>query len=79
MPISFALRSAVEGGTTPTTAVTLQYMIDNYRIPQPPILPFALEPPIRSLRSAQLDILNLFGLSTIFTTGDITTEEEEQQ
>jgi Flp pilus assembly protein CpaB len=61
IPITYALRSANDAGSTPTTAVSLQYLIENYGIPRPPVLDFALEPPIRSLRGAQLDIFTDFG------------------
>ncbi len=60
IPITLALRSANDTGTPPTTAVTLQYLIENYSIPQPPILPFALEPAIRRLRDSQSFILEQF-------------------
>ncbi|NJL92826.1 MAG: hypothetical protein HC915_03430 [Anaerolineae bacterium] len=56
IPMTFLLRSAVDQGTgAATTAVTLQYLIETYAIPQPPILPFALEPAITSLRSLTLE------------------------
>src|SRR5690606_9595379 len=35
IPITLALRSATDAGSTPTTAVTLQYLIETYSIPQP--------------------------------------------
>jgi len=60
IPMTFTIRAANDTGTTPTTAVTLQYLIENYSIPQPPILPFALEPAITSLRGNQLVILRTF-------------------
>lgn len=71
VPLTLALRSASpsEGGDQPTTAVTLQYLIETYNIPQPPILPFALEPGITSLRSAQLDIFTEFSFPTTDQTG----------
>lgn len=50
IPINITLRNPSDTGSTPTTAVTLQYLIDNYSVPNPPILPFALEPPITSIR-----------------------------
>ncbi|MFP4321194.1 MAG: hypothetical protein ACLFTK_01940 [Anaerolineales bacterium] len=67
IPITLALRSATDAGTTPTTAVTLQYLIENYNIPQPPILPFALEPAIRRLRDSQSFLLNEFRLIDVST------------
>ena len=68
IPMTFALRSATETGATPTTAVSLQYMLANFAISEEdiPTLPFALEPPIRSLRTVELDIFNDF----VVTTGD---------
>jgi Flp pilus assembly protein CpaB len=50
LPITLALRSANDLTRTPTTAVTLEYMINTYNVPQPPRLPYALEPAIRSIR-----------------------------
>lgn len=75
IPVTFALRSATDTGSVPTTAVTLQYLIENYAIPQPPILPFALEPPIRSLRSVQLEVFRTF---TFDETGRPTTQQTPQ-
>lgn len=62
IPVTYILRAADDprDAVTPTTAVTLQYLIENYSISQPPILPFALEPAIDSLRSNQLDIFSVF-------------------
>lgn len=73
IPITFALRSATDTGSTPTTAVTLQYLIENYSIPQPPILPFALEPPIRSLRTVQLEVFRTFQVDD---EGNVTPDEQ---
>jgi Flp pilus assembly protein CpaB len=58
IPITLALRSAQSDPTTPTdqpTSVTLQYMIENYNIAQPPTLPYALEPALRSIRQLILE------------------------
>lgn len=64
IPISFALRSATDSSEVATTAVTLQYIIETYSIPNPPILPFSLEPAIRSVRSTtSLDLFNSFFFS----------------
>ena len=62
IPMTFALRSAIAGQETPTTAVSLQYMLTNYAISEEdiPNLPFALEPPVRSLRTVELDIFSEF-------------------
>jgi Flp pilus assembly protein CpaB len=61
IPITLVLRSA-QGDpsikTDPTSSVSLQYMIETYNITQPPALPYALEPALRSIRS-------LFAGSTI--------------
>jgi len=51
IPITLTLRNARDQAPNPTTAVTLQYMIENYQIAQPPALPYALEPALRSIRS----------------------------
>jgi len=61
IPVTLALRAINSPDNSQTTAVTLQYLIDNYAIPQPPILPFALEPPINRLRTIQLDVFSGFG------------------
>lgn len=60
IPTTYVLRAVNDASSTPTTAVTLQYLIENYSIPRPPILDFALEPPIRSLRGSQLDLFRGF-------------------
>jgi hypothetical protein len=62
IPMTFALRSATETGATPTTAVSLQDMLTNFAITEEdiPNLPFALEPPIRSLRTVELEIFSDF-------------------
>ncbi len=53
IPITLALRSAQGDPTAPTdqpTSITLQYMIENSNVAQPPTLPYALEPALRSIR-----------------------------
>jgi Flp pilus assembly protein CpaB len=66
IPFSFALRSATDSSEVATTAVTLQYIIETYSIPNPPILPFSIEPAIRSVRSTTtLDLFSTF----FFTPG----------
>lgn len=50
LPITLALRGVNDLTRTATTAVTLEYMINTYNVPQPPRLPYALEPAIRSIR-----------------------------
>ncbi|MBE2193299.1 MAG: hypothetical protein IAE83_03920, partial [Anaerolinea sp.] len=55
LPITLALRSSRDlDRTQTTTAVTLEYMINTYNVPQPPRLPYALEPAIRSIRRLTL-------------------------
>jgi Flp pilus assembly protein CpaB len=66
IPFSFALRSATDSSEVATTAATLQYIIETYSIPNPPILPFSIEPAIRSVRSTTtLDLFSTF----FFTPG----------
>lgn len=52
LPITLALRSARDRNAPPTStnAVSLEYMISEYRVPQPAALPYSLEPAIRSIR-----------------------------
>lgn len=50
LPITLALRSSNDLTRTATNAVTLEYMLSTYNVPQPPRLPYALEPAIRSIR-----------------------------
>jgi Flp pilus assembly protein CpaB len=52
IPMTLTLRSVKDKGapSNQTTAVTLQYMIENYQVAQPPALPYALEPALRSIR-----------------------------
>ncbi|PJF36972.1 MAG: Flp pilus assembly protein CpaB [Candidatus Thermofonsia Clade 1 bacterium] len=52
LPITLALRSARDRNAPPTStnAVSLEYMITEYRVPQPAALPYSLEPAIRSIR-----------------------------
>ncbi len=50
IPITLTLRNVRDTQPAQTTSVTLQYMIENYNIAQPPALPYALEPALRSIR-----------------------------
>ncbi|MCC7449412.1 MAG: Flp pilus assembly protein CpaB [Anaerolineae bacterium] len=50
IPITLTLRNARDTAPNPTTSVTLQYMIENFNVTQPPSLPYALEPALRSIR-----------------------------
>jgi Flp pilus assembly protein CpaB len=69
IPITLVLRAAGDVGSTPTQAVTLQYMIQTFNITQPDTLPFALEPPITSVRR--------FDIGTLYSfLGKLVTEEE---
>jgi Flp pilus assembly protein CpaB len=58
LPITLALRQAGDRSVVDTDPVTLQYMIQNFNVAQPTTLPFALEPPITSVR--RFDIGTLF-------------------
>ena len=53
--ITLALRSAGDDTQTLTDAVTLQYLMDVYRIPLPAKLPYGLEPRIDELESPVLE------------------------
>ncbi len=63
LPITLALRSARDRNApdTSTNAVSLEYMISEYRVPQPASLPYALEPAIRSIRRLILNDEVTFG------------------
>jgi len=57
IPITLVLRSAQGDPTAPaepTTSVSLSYMIETFQIAQPPSLPYALEPALRSIRSLEV-------------------------
>lgn len=64
LPITLALRSANDLNRTATNAVTLEYMLSTYNVPQPPRLPYALEPAIRSIRRLIIGNEFIFGEST---------------
>jgi len=68
IPITLALRAAGDVGSTPTQAVTLQYMIQNFNITEPDTLPFALEPPITRVRR--------FDIGELISFLAIASEEE---
>lgn len=55
IPITFVLRAAQDDVILATTAVTLEYIITNYSIPNPPILPFSIQPAITSIRQFDLN------------------------
>ncbi|NLX08955.1 MAG: hypothetical protein GXY36_04820 [Chloroflexi bacterium] len=69
IPITLALRAAGDDSSTPTQSVTLQYMIQNFNITQPENLPFALEPPITSVRRFDVDTLFNFMAGDAMETG----------
>lgn len=64
LPATLALRSATDTGSTPTTAVTLQYLIENYSVPRPPTLPFAVE------AQGEADLRALINAATFGTSND---------
>jgi pilus assembly protein CpaB len=53
--VTLALRAAGDGSQTPTDAVTLQYLMDVYRIPLPVRLPYGTEPRIDQLVTPRLE------------------------
>jgi Flp pilus assembly protein CpaB len=55
LPMYFTLRSAQDESTSETLAVSLDYMLSTYQIPQPQKLPYGLEPPITSIRKLSTD------------------------
>jgi Flp pilus assembly protein CpaB len=73
LPIFFTLRSATDESTSETNSVTLEYMLTTYQIPQPPRLPYALEPPITAIRqlirAAQVSLTSLDDGSDASGTG----------
>lgn len=71
IPITLALRPAGDLSTSPTQSVTLQYMIQNFNITQPDRLPFALEPPITSVR--RFDLGTVFSFLAESSVGTSTT------
>jgi pilus assembly protein CpaB len=56
LPMYFTLRSAQDESTSETLAVSLDYMLSTYQIPQPQKLPYGLEPPITSIRKLSTDL-----------------------
>ena len=53
--LTLALRSAGDGSQTATDAVTLQYLMDVYRIPLPVRLPYGTQPRIDELKAPLLE------------------------
>jgi len=54
IPLTFALRSAATTSLPQTNVVTLNYIMEQYRISVPEKFNYALEPAIRTIRSIQL-------------------------
>lgn len=50
--ISLSVCSVQEGAATQTSSVTLQYIFETYNVPQPPKLPYSLEPSLREAPAA---------------------------
>lgn len=70
IPITLTLRQAGDHGPAgQLEAVTLEYMIRNFNIAQPAALPFALEPPITSVRRFDLNSLYKFLSESLDETG----------
>ncbi len=72
IPITLALRSSQGDPTAledPTNAVSLEYMLSTFNVTQPPELPYALEPALRSIRNLQAGGQIIFSGSTGSGTG----------
>ena len=67
IPITFVLRPAGVRAVTDSEPVTLEYMVQNFEIPDP--LPFSLEPPITSIR--RFDVATLYD----FLGSSVTSSE----
>jgi len=61
IPINFVLRSPTATSLAETDPVTLDYIMNRYRIALPELLPYTIEPAIRSIR--QLDVGDRISLS----------------
>jgi len=62
IPLTFALRSAATTSLPQTNVVTLNYIMEQYRISVPEKFNYALEPAIRSIRSIEIgDKIRLSG------------------
>lgn len=53
--LTLALRSPLDEGTSPTDAVSIQYLLDTYRIPVPVKVPYGFEPPVYRLGPPELE------------------------
>lgn len=65
IPITFALRSASSTSLAETDPVTLDYILNRFRITLPDRLPYSIEPAIRSIR--QLEVGTRIQLNTVTT------------
>lgn len=65
VPITFALRSASSTSLAETDPVTLDYILNRFRITLPDRLPYSIEPAIRSIR--QLEVGTRIQLNTVTT------------
>ncbi|MAU10733.1 MAG: Flp pilus assembly protein CpaB [Anaerolineaceae bacterium] len=63
VPITFALRSASSTSLAETDPVTLDYILNRFRITLPDRLPYSIEPAIRSIR--QLEVGTRIQLNTV--------------
>lgn len=68
IPINFVLRSPTATSLAETDPVTLDYIMNRYRIALPELLPYTIEPAIRSIR--QLDVGDRISLSDDVNTGE---------
>lgn len=71
IPITFALRSASSTSLAETDPVTLDYIMNRFRISLPDLLPYSIEPAIRSIR--QLEVGTRIQLNNT-GNGDDTTD-----
>lgn len=70
VPITFALRSASSTSLAETDPVTLDYILNRFRISLPDRLPYSIEPAIRSIR--QLEVGTRISLNNTETTAEDT-------
>lgn len=62
IPITYTLRPVLQDATLedPTTAVSLRYILDEFDIEDPPIVPLAIEPAVTDIRRFDLSSLRTF-------------------
>jgi hypothetical protein len=70
VPITFALRSASSTSLAETDPVTLDYILNRFRITLPDRLPYSIEPAIRSIR--QLEVGTRIQLNTVTSEPETT-------